>query len=134
MPVNNQQYPAEIGVFYNKLCVTVCYFSLLDFNKLLCYDFWLWRPTYGFSFISFILFWISGLLCNYYSAVHRKVLYSYWFIYLSSFSITYLFWTAAGPMNSGLSLHLSVWLRPFFSQITALRIVLVLYMVMGLYE
>ena len=33
MPVNNQQYPAEIGVFYNKLCVTVCYFSLLDFNK-----------------------------------------------------------------------------------------------------
>ena len=41
------------------------------------------------------------------------------------------FWTTAGPMNSGLSVRP---LCPFFSRITALRIFLILYMIMGLYE
>ena len=33
MLVNNQQYRAEIVVFYNKLCVIKCYYNFSDFQK-----------------------------------------------------------------------------------------------------
>ena len=32
MPVINQQYRGEIGVFHNKLCVLKCYYKFLDFQ------------------------------------------------------------------------------------------------------
>ena len=36
MPVNNQQYCGEIGVFHNKLHVIKCYYIFLDFQ--MCYS------------------------------------------------------------------------------------------------
>ena len=35
MPINNQQYRGEIGVFHNKLRVIKCYYNFLDFQ--MCY-------------------------------------------------------------------------------------------------
>ena len=36
MPVNNQQYRGEIGVFHNKLRVFKCYYNFLDLH--MCYS------------------------------------------------------------------------------------------------
>ena len=60
--VNNQQHRGKIGVFYNKLRSLKAITVFWNFRELLCQQFWLWKPTYGFWCFSFILFWITSLL------------------------------------------------------------------------
>ena len=70
MPVNNQQYRGEIGVFHNKLCVIKCCYIFLDFYK--CYS------DRAFDFES--LFMVLDLLASF----HFESLFYYVIIILQS--------------------------------------------------